>query len=189
MNTPFAINFRREAFQREVAKTRRRTMQLGLWVFYFGALGVVLGLYGLNAAALSHRLARVEKQLEHLRSRPAGNDWRLDVAEAAVVDRHLMDTRRWRARLERLPRILPPNAHLRALQFNPENASGSADVKLVLTGEIRGGGGQGRVQAVMAFVGALSRDSVFAADYRNIRLLTTRTNSAGDGAEFVVECR
>ena len=42
MNTIFSINFRREAFQRERARTRRRAVNLGLWVLYFGVLGVML---------------------------------------------------------------------------------------------------------------------------------------------------
>ena len=78
---------------------------------------------------------------------------------------------------------------MRSLEFNPDNVSGNADVKLVITGELRAGAGQDRVQQVMGFVNQLSRDSVFAAGYRNIRLVSTRALSEGDGAEFVVECR
>ena len=189
MNTLFAINFRREAFQRELARTRRRAVQLGLWVFYFGALGVVLGLYGLNAVSLARRVALVQRQVEHLRNRPVGgNSWRPGVTEIDEVVRHLRDTPTWRDRLARLPRILPANARLHSLAFNTDNASGTADIPLVITGEMRGTG-QGHVQQVMTFVSALSRDSVFAAGYRNIRLVTTRTAPQGDGAEFVIECR
>jgi hypothetical protein len=75
-----------------------------------------------------------------------------------------------------------------ALQYNPENISGSGDTKLVITGELRAGG-QDRMQAVMEFVNTLSRDSVFSAGYQNIRLVTTRATATGDGAEFVIECR
>jgi hypothetical protein len=189
MNTVFAINFRREAFQREQAKTRRRAIMLGLWVLYFGAFGMVLGLYGLNTAALGQRVRIVERQVARLRQRPAGGTWRPGVTEASAIAQHLRDPRLWRNRLARLPQVLPANARLTSLELNPDNISGAAEVKLVVTGELRGGAGQDRVQEVMGFVNRLSRDSVFAAGYRNIRLVSTRALAAGDGAEFVVECR
>jgi hypothetical protein len=189
MNTVFAINFRREAFQREQAKTRRRAMVLGLWVLYFGALGIVVGLYALNTSTLGQRVAIVERQVERLRKRPAGETWRPGQAEALAITQHLRDPRQWRDRLTRLPQVLPPNALLRSLEFNPDNVSGNADVKLVITGELRAGAGQDRVQLVMGFVNQLSRDTVFASGYRNVRLVSTRALSEGNGAEFVVECR
>jgi DNA-binding IscR family transcriptional regulator len=86
--------------------------------------------------------------------------WRPGEAERREIVRHLRDTRVWQARLARLPLILPPEARLRSLQFNPENVSGTPDVQLVIAGEMRGGAGQGRVQQVMTFVNSLSRDSV-----------------------------
>jgi hypothetical protein len=189
MNTVFAINFRREAFKREQAKTRRRAVVLGLWVLYFGGLGVVLGLYGLNVSALSQRVAIVEHQIQRLRQRPSGETWRPGQEEANAIARHLREPRQWRDRLARLPFVLPANARLRSVELNPDNVSGNTDVKLVITGELRAGAGQDRVQQVMGFVNQLSRDSVFAAGYHNIRLVSTRALSEGEGAEFVVECR
>lgn len=189
MNTIFAINFRREAFKREQARTRRRAAVLGLWVLYFGVFGILLGLYGLNTWALGQRVRIVERQVERLRQRPAGETWRPGQAESNAIAQHLRDPRQWRDRLARLPQVLPANARVRSLEFNPDNVSGNTDVKLVITGELRAGAGQDRVQQVMGFVNQLSRDSVFAAGYRNIRLVSTRALSEGDGAEFVVECR
>jgi len=190
MNTVFAINFRREAYQRELAKTRRRALLLGLWVFYFGALGVVFGLYGLNFVVLAHRVTHVEREVQLLRRHAAqGGEWRPDVAGTRTVLDHLRDARTWRARLARLPELLPANARLHSLQFNPDNASGTAQLQLVIAGEMREGPAAGHVQQVMSFVNALSRDSVFAAGYRNVRLVTTRATNDGAGAEFVIECR
>ena len=190
MSTVFAINFRREAYQQSVARLRRRAAMLGMWLLYFGAVGVVLGLYGLNCASLESRTATLERQAARLRKTAGGGDeWRPGRTEAAEVERHLRDPRQWRDRLVRLPEVLPVNAQLTSLQFNPDNASGAADLKLVINGVLRGGAGQDRMQQVMIFVNALSRDSVFSAGYRNIRLVTTRASSQGDGAEFVIECR
>ena len=189
MSPVFTINFRREAYQRELARTRKRTIVLGLWVLYFGAMGVVLGLYGLNMAVLGQRVHGLERQVERLRHRPAGDAWRPDRAEASTLQQHLRDPRQWRDRLARLAQVLPANSRLRALEFNPDNVSGNADVKLVITGEMRSAPGQDRVQQVMTFAGLLARDSVFAAGYRNIRLVSTRALGEGEGAEFVVECR
>lgn len=189
MNTVYSINFRREAFQRERMMTRRRAASLGLWVLYFGAIGVLLGLYGLNLASIQRRISLVERQAQRYRQTNTGGDWRPGRAEAAEVERHVESMQRWEARLARLPQLLPANARIASLQLNPENVSGTADVKLVIAGEMRGAAGQDRIQQVMAFVGALSRDSVFKSGYRNIRLVTTRATSSADGADFVIECR
>ena len=48
MSVLFTINFHREAYQRELARARRRVILLGVWVAYFGVIGVVMGLYGRN---------------------------------------------------------------------------------------------------------------------------------------------
>jgi len=190
VNTVFTINFRREAYQREVAKARRRALHLGLWVLNFGALGVIIGLYGLNCASLANRTRMLERQVARLRRQPANAaEWRPGLLEANEVERHLRSPRAWRDRLSRLPVILPPNARVTSLQYNPDNLSGGGAAKFVITGELRTEAGRDRMQQVMSFVGALSRDSLFSAGYPNIRLVTTRASPSGDGAEFVVECR
>ena len=84
---------------------------------------------------------------------------------------------------------MPPNARLTGVQFNPENAGGVAAPKLVVTGELKPGAGADRMQQVMAFVGTLSRDSLFSRGWTNVRLVTTRASGSGEGAEFEIECR
>lgn len=189
MTPTFTINFRREAYLRERARTRRRAVQLGLWLAYFGALAVVLGLYALNTASLARRTAMLERQVEHLRRQPQGGDWRPGQAEADLVARSLEDAARWRDRLDRLTVLLPANARLTDVDFNPDQASGGGRPRLMVTGELRPGGGGDRMQQVLAFVGTLSRDSLFSAGYANVRLVTTRASAFGEGAEFVIECR
>ena len=189
MNAIFTINFRREAYQNELARARRRVISLGIWVAYFGVLGVVLGLYGLNCTSLAHRTQSLERQIAHMKAARRTDAWRPGPDQAAAVEHHLRSARAWHDRFARLPQVLPANARLTSVQYNPDNASGTADVKLVLTGELRDSPRQDRMQQVMTFVNALARDSVFSAGYKNIRLVTTRAASTGDGAEFVIECR
>lgn len=189
MNPVFAINFRREIFLRERARARRRAVNLGLWLFYFGALGIVLGLYGLNALTLAGRATALERQAQQLLRRPAGEDWRPGAPELLLVGESIANSGRWRDRLARLAELVPPNARLSKLEFNPDNTSGAINPKLVVTGELRPGGGGDRMQQVMSFVDVLSRDSLFATGYANVRLVTTRAASSGEAAEFVIECR
>jgi hypothetical protein len=189
VSATFTINFRREAFQRERAKARRRVTKLGLWLTYFGVLSVVLGLYALNAASLARRTASLERQTERLRSQPGGGEWRPGQPEADLVSRALRDSGRWRDRLARLGQLVPANARLTDVQFNGDNVSGPGPRKLVLTGEMRPASGGDRMQQVLAFVATLSRDSVFSSGYSNVRLVTTRASAFGEGAEFVIECR
>lgn len=190
MSAPFAINFRREAYLKEVARARRRVVSLGLWLTYFGLIGVLFGLYGLNCASLAARTRALERQVARLaQTRSAGTTWQPGRAEAAEVEQRVVDLRQWRDRLTRLAVILPAHARLTNLQFNPEGQSGG-ESKLVLTGRMRPAPGIDEVQGVMAFVTALGADSVFSRSYRNVRLVATRalTEAAG-GTEFIVECR
>lgn len=189
MSATFTINFRRDVFLRERARARRRAIRLAIWLGYFGTLAVVLGLYALNTASLARRTALLERQVERLRRQPADGEWRPGQAEADFVAISLGDAGRWRDRLERLATILPGNARLTDVSFNPDNSSGAGQAKLILTGELRPGGGGDRMQQVLSFVGTLSRDSLFSRGYSNVRLVTTRAAASGEGAEFVIECR
>ena len=188
MNTIFAINFRREAYQQEIARARQRVVQLGLWFAYFGAVAIVLGLYGLNCASLQHRTASLEREAARLKSAGGTAAWHPGPAEANVVDLHIRNPMQWHQRLARLPELLPANARITSLQFNPDNASNAGEQKLVVTGDLRSIAGQDRMQQVLAFVNTLSRDSLFSVGYSNVRLVTTRAAASGDGAEFVIEC-
>lgn len=185
----FTINFRREAFQKEQARARRRVIRLGLWLAYFGALTVVIGLYGLNCTSMASRTRMLERQTARLRQVQAGDQaWQPSPTDAVQAEAALLNTRMWRDRLARLSEILPPGARIHSLQFNPDNTSG-AGAKFVINGEIRSAG-RDRMQSVMGFVDALSRDSVFTAGLGAVRLASTRASAVGgDEAEFVVECR
>ena len=120
MNALFTINFRREAYVQEVARRRRRVIALGVWVGYFGLIAVLLGLYGLNCAALARRSAQLERQTMQIRrngSSPQTNQ--LEPGELALVEGYISSTRRWRDRLARLGELMPPEARLTGVAINP----------------------------------------------------------------------
>jgi hypothetical protein len=188
----FTINFRREAYLKEVARARRRVIALGLWVTYFGVLTVVLGLYGLNCVAMSRRVNQIERQALALRQAQGSQQpWRVSQTELVQVERYVENPRLWRDRLGRLAAMQPPNVRLTSIAVNPQNLSNAQDQnKLVVTGELRGIPGQEKMRGVMQFVNELHADSVFAVGYRNIRLASSRTIEEGAGVtEFVIECR
>lgn len=192
MSSLFTINFRREAYQREVAHARRRVVLLGAWLAYFGALAVVLGLYGLNCASLTRRSSQIERQAVRMRAlQKSHQDWTIGAAELTTAEQFHANPRRWRDKLARLAVLLPPNAIVHSIAVNPDNLQGAQDQKkLVLTGEIRVPAGQDRMRGVVQLVSALHADSLFASGYENIRLASSRV-SEGNGtvAEFVIECR
>jgi Tfp pilus assembly protein PilN len=188
----FTVNFRREAYLREVARARRRVIVLGVWVAYFGVMALVLGLYGLNCAAFSRRLMLLERQTARLRgSQGATMDWNVRQAELTQVEKYLQNPRDWHSRLTRLGTILPPGVKITSIAVNPRNLSGTSEQnKLVITGHLRAAGGSDRMQGVMKIIAALRADSVFTRSYKNIKLASTRlSEDAGGLAEFEVECR
>jgi len=192
MTPVFTINFRREVYQRELARSRARIVSLGIWLSYFGALVVVFGLYGLNCATVSQRTRVVERQAATLRAtRTEQVDWARQPAELALIERGIADGRRWRERLERVAVALPANARLATIEFNPGGVSGGADWnRLVLTGILRAEPDQDRMKGVADLVTALQADSLLARHFRSIRLASTRiTETAGNTADFVIECR
>jgi hypothetical protein len=95
---------------------------------------------------------------------------------------------RWRDVLGRLPRLLPPGARLTSLQWNPDNSS-AGERKLLLTGVLRVDPRRDRVAGVTDIVGVLSRDSLIAAQFRSVRLLSTRTHEGSPDADFQLECK
>lgn len=188
----FTINFRREVYQRERARSRARVISLGIWLSYFGALVVVFGLYGLNCATVAQRTQVVERRAATLRQ--AGTeqvDWARQPAEMALLERGVADGRRWRVRLERLAVALPPGARLTAIQFNPAGVSGGPDWnRLLLTGVLSVSSGRDRMQGVAELVTALQGDSALARHFGSIRLASTRiAEASGNTADFVIECR
>jgi len=192
MSPVFTVNFRRETYRLELARTRRRTVAVGTWVAYFGALAVVFGLYGLNFVSLIQRTRQLEAQNARLRSSQSpASTWKPASSDLALAERALGSPLRWRARLERLAAVLPLNAMLTSAAVNPDNLADPAEQeKLVLTGLLRAAPGQDRMQGIMALVSALHADRVFAAQYRTIRLAESRITGGTDTpAEFRIECR
>lgn len=192
MNPLFTINFRREAYQRELARSRRRVIMLGVWVGYFGVIGVVMGLYGLNCMSLNRRVAILERQSERLRQQQgAAADWTVRPGEITAIEGYVQNPRRWRNRLLRLSTLLPPNVRVTSLAVNPQGLSAPSEQnKLVITGVVRPTAGQDRMQSVIRVVSMLHDDSLFTAGYQNVKLASTRVSEGSDGgAEFVIECR
>jgi Tfp pilus assembly protein PilN len=188
----FTINFRRDAYLKERARARRRVLLLGMWVAYFGVMGLVIGLYGLNCVSLTRRVHQTERQAARLRQAQGSHRERsIREAELTQVERYLANPRRWRDRLTRLAQILPPNVKLTSLAVNPQNLSGTSDQnRLIISGELRAAPNQDRMQSVMKIVSTLHDDSLFSASYKNIKLASTRVSEGPGGlAEFVVECR
>jgi hypothetical protein len=188
----FTINFRREAYQREVAHARRRVILLGAWLAYFGALAVVLGLYGLNCASLTRRSSQIERHAARMRSlQNSHQDWTIAAAELTTAEQVHANPRRWRDKLVRLAVLFPPNAIVHSITVNPDNLPGAEDQnKLVITGELKVPAGQDRMRGVVQLVSALHADSLFASGYENIRLASSRVSEgSGAVAEFVIECR
>lgn len=192
MSTLFTINFRREAYKREVARTRRRVMLLGVWLAYFGVLAVVLGLYGLNCSSLIRRSSQLERQTARMRAiQSSHRDWTVGATELAAAEEFHANPGRWRDKLLRLAALLPPNAAIQSVAVNPDNLQGAQDQKkLVITGELKVPPGEDRMRGVVQFVSALHADSLFSRGYQNIRLASSRiSEGSGPVAAFVIECR
>jgi Tfp pilus assembly protein PilN len=188
----FTINFRREAYLREQARARRRVVMLGVWVAYFGVIGVVIGLYGLNCIALHSRVVQLERAANRLKQQGGSSaDWTVKPSEVYQIEKYLENPRQWRNRLLRLATLLPPTVKISSLSVNPQNLTGPAEQnKLVITGIVRPTAGEDRMQSVMRVVSMLHDDVAFAAGYQNIKLASTRVSEGSDGtAEFVIECR
>jgi hypothetical protein len=188
----FTINFRREAYQRELARTRRRLFQLGGWVTYFGVLVLLLGLYGLNCASLMRRTSQVERTVARASASPgAATEFRIEPADLVQIESFRDNPARWRDRLVRLAEVLPPNAALTSIAVNPDNLPNAADRNLlVITGGVRVAPGQDRMRPVVQLVATLRADTLFARGYSSIRLSSSRAvESPGPATEFVIECR
>lgn len=192
MSTVFTINFRREAYLRELALTRRRLFALGAWVAYFGLLGVILGLYGLNCVSLARRTGQIERQMARMRAvQSTTRDWVIGPEQLAIVQRFESSPRFWRDHLARLAAVIPANAVLTSVAVNPDNLGNPTEQgKLVITGYMKVGSGDDRMRGVVQLVSALHADSAFSAGYSNIRLASSQISSTADNiTQFVIECR
>jgi len=189
VTTLFQVNFRREDFRRERAEARRRALGLGIRLAYFGALVVLLGLYGLNCSELRSRSRHLDRQIAQQRSsHQAGAPWTPSPTEAAMAEPWVADLARWQALLARLPQLLPEGARLTSVRFNPEGVSGG-ERKLLLAGILRVDVQRDRMAGITDLVGVVSRDSLFAASFRSIRLVSARSDAPRPDALFEVECR
>jgi hypothetical protein len=189
VSTVFTINFRREAYQRELARTRRRLFLLGGWLTYFGGLAVVLGLYGLNVVVLAERVRVAERRVARAQQ-TSGNraDWLLAGRALTAVEDARANAGRWRDRMARLAVILPNNVAFSSIAVNPDNLNNPGDQnKLVLTGEMKVPAGD-PIRPVGQLVATLKADSVFARGYSSIRLASSQA-SPGNITQFVIECR
>lgn len=192
MSAPFTINFRREAFRRELAHARRRVVLLGVWLTYFGLLAVILGLYGLNCVSLARRSSQIDRQVARMGTLiKTHQDWTVGAGELAAAEQFYANPRRWRDRLARLAALLPMNAVIQSVAVNPDNLPGVEDQqKMVITGELRVPPGQDRMRGVVQLVNALHADSLFAAGYRNIGLAQSRVSETSPPVvTFQIECR
>jgi hypothetical protein len=188
----FTINFRREVFLREKARSRARLLALGGWLLYFGLLGLVVGLYALNGMSLMRRVGQVQRQTERLqKAQGTTQDWTVDQAQLTAVETFKLNPRRWRDRLLRLSAILPTNVALKSISVNPGNLSTPSDRnKLVLSGQLRPTTGQDPTRGVVQLVSSLQHDETFSSGYQTIRLTESKVISGSPPtAEFVIESR
>lgn len=191
MSTLFNVNFRREAYRKEVARARRRVMALAAWVAYFGVFAVIMGLYGLNGVALTRRVDQLEKQMARFQATQSVREqWQLPAAELTRIQDLLGNPVRWRDRLARLAVLLPENARLTSVAANPNVSSVRNEDRLVITGQMRIKQGEDRMTGVMRLVTTLREDSLFGARFGNVKLSSTKILASGTGmTEFVIECQ
>lgn len=192
MSTLFTLNFRRQAYLAEIARSRRRVFALAAWVAYFGVFAVLLGLYGLNCVSLNQRVRQVERQTARLQQNGNGGaQWTVSQAEIDQLEQYVLRPRQWHERLIHLAAVLPDNARITSLVVNPKNLGNPLDQNsLVITGVLRATREQSEMEGVMNVASLLRADSVFAADYRTIKLASTRaSDGSSETAQFVIECR
>lgn len=190
MSPIFSINFRREVYQRELARARARVIMLGVWVAYFGVMAVILGLYGLNAAAYTRRTAMLERQAKRAQEqRGTTAEWTLGPEDIGALTQHARSLSLHRSVLQRLGQLLPPNVRLSRLGWNADNPSGAGGLKLVLSGTLRPEGAQDRMREVVGLVSTLTADSTISGAFKNVKLASTNSAEGTDAVEFVIECQ
>ncbi len=192
MSALFTINFRRESHLRELARARRRVIMLGVWVAYFGVMGIVLGLYGLNCVSLAHRVAVLERHAQRARVQAGQRtEWKAESGQLGGIERFVSSAATWRDRLAELSFALPANARLRSIALNPDNLSdATGQNRLVINGQLKLSAGENGVNGAERIASALRKDPRFSSGFKTIRLASTRVlEEAGPQAEFVIECQ
>lgn len=192
MSAVFTINFRREAYLREVARARARMIALGIWVAYFGLMSVILGLYAINAAMFTRRVGMIERRAERVAAnRTQASDWKFEQGELMLIETAIENPRRWRERLTRLSQILPANVEISSVSLNPQGVSGGPGANVLqISGRLRTASDADRMRGVMSLISTLQADSVFSRGYQSIKLGSTSTpEGSANAAEFTIECR
>jgi len=185
----FTINFRREVYQRQQARARARVILIGVWVAYFGVMGLVLGLYGLNAATYARRTEQLERQAKRAEQlKGTAVDWALSSDDINAITQRASSLSLHRSVLTRLGQLLPANVRLASLAWNAD-ISGSGGLKLVLTGALRPEAAQERMSAVVGLVSTLSADSIVHQAFKNVKLASTNSTEGTNAVEFVIECQ
>jgi hypothetical protein len=188
----FTINFRREMFEREMARSRRRVIHLAAWMAYFGVFGLLVWTYVLNAQSMERRTHMIERQTDQfVATQNLPRKVPLDASQVAAIERFHESPRRWRDKLARLAGLLPPTAALKSVGLNPSGSNQSAEQnKLVLTGSLRSAGGEDPMRGVVQLVAALQADSSFSSGYTSIKLSQSHADATLKGTtEFTIECR
>jgi hypothetical protein len=189
---PFTINFRREMFEREVARTRRRVIHLASWMCYFGVLALILWTYFLNFRGMDQRTRQIERQTnQFVASQNLPRKVPLDAEQVGAIERFHASPRKWRDKLARLAVLLPANATLQSVGVNPAGSNQPADQnKLVITGLLRAGPDDDAMRGVVQLVASLQADSSFSAGYRSIKLSQSHVDGSAKGTtQFSIECR
>jgi hypothetical protein len=188
----FTINFRREMFEREMARSRRRIIHLAGWMAYFGVFGLVVWSYVLNAQSMERRTLMIERQTDQfVATQNLPRKVPLDASQVAAIERFHDSPRRWRDKLARLAMLLPPSAALKSVGLNPSGSNQSVDQnKFLLTGSLRSGDGEDPMRGVVQLVAALQADSAFSSGYKSIKLSQSHADATVKGTtEFTIECR
>jgi hypothetical protein len=192
MSPQFTINFRREAYRRELARARRRIARLGVWVTYFGLIALMAGLFVLDGLSLQRRVKELEvriAQFESDRSRLQSLD--VPAGELPHVAAFVRNPRDWAARLSRLAALTPPNVMLTTLAVNPDNLTGGENEnELHIVGRLHPRAEQDAMQAIVAYVASLHDDPRFSSGYSTVHLVQSQAESGpGGDAEFTIQCR
>jgi len=188
----FTINFRREMFERELARSRRRVIALAGWVGYFGVFTLIVWSYILNAQGMQKRTAMIERQTaQFVASQNLPRKVPLDDSQVAAIEHFYGSPRLWRDKLARLSTLIPSTAALKSLGLNPSGSNQSTDQdKLVITGSLRLTGAEDPMRGVVQLVAALQADSAFSAGYQSIKLSQSHADPTVKGTtEFTIECR
>lgn len=188
----FTINFRREMFERELARSRQRIIRLAAWMGYFGVFGLLVWSYVLNAQGMERRTRMILRQTDQfVAAQNLPRKVPLDPSQISAIERFHGSPRRWRDKLARLATLLPANASLKMLGLNTSGSNQATDQnKFVITGLLRPTGSEDPMRGVVQLVAALQADSSFSAGYKSIKLAQSHADANAKGTtEFTIECR